>query len=69
MHVNLIPYNAIGAGVSGRVYRRPTDERVATFLAILRERGVVAHVRRTRGEDIEGACGQLRERVNAVETE
>jgi 23S rRNA (adenine2503-C2)-methyltransferase len=65
MHVNLIPYNFIGPGVSGRVYRRPTDERVASFLAILRERGVVAHVRRTRGEDIEGACGQLRERVGA----
>ena len=65
MHVNLIPYNSIGAGVSGRVYERPSSERVGRFLEILTARGVVAHVRRTRGEEIEGACGQLRERVCA----
>ena len=62
MHVNLIPYNSIGAGVSGRVYSRPSSERVSRFLEILVSRRVVAHVRRTRGEEIEGACGQLRER-------
>jgi len=28
MHVNLIPYNAIGPGVSGREYRRPSQERM-----------------------------------------
>ncbi len=66
MHVNLIPYNAIGSGLSGREYRRPSNERLNRFLDILRERGVVAHFRRTRGADIEGACGQLRERVAAV---
>lgn len=66
MHVNLIPYNAIGAGLSGREYRRPSNERLNRFLDILRERGIVAHFRRTRGADIEGACGQLRERVAAV---
>ena len=63
MHVNLIPYNSIGPGLSGKVYRRPSAERMNRFLEILRERGVVAHFRRTRGDDIEGACGQLRERV------
>jgi 23S rRNA (adenine2503-C2)-methyltransferase len=63
MHVNLIPYNSIGAGVSGRVYSRPSSERVSRFLEILVSRRVVAHVRGTRGEEIEGACGQLRERV------
>jgi 23S rRNA (adenine2503-C2)-methyltransferase len=67
MHVNLIPYFSIGPGVSGRVYRRPTAERMNRFLEILRERGIVAHFRRTRGDDIEGACGQLRERVGAAE--
>ena len=66
MHVNLIPYNAIGAGVSGREYRRPAAERMDRFLEILRGRGIVAHFRRTRGDDIEGACGQLRERVAGV---
>jgi 23S rRNA (adenine2503-C2)-methyltransferase len=63
MHVNLIPYNSIGPGMSGRVYRQPSAERMERFLSILRERGVVAHFRRTRGADIDGACGQLRERV------
>jgi 23S rRNA (adenine2503-C2)-methyltransferase len=63
MHVNLIPYNSIGPGVSGREYRRPSQERMDRFLEILRERNVVAHFRRTRGADIDGACGQLRERA------
>jgi len=61
--VNLIPYNWIGAGVSGREYRQPPVERMERFLSILRTGGIVAHFRRTRGEDIEGACGQLRETV------
>ena len=60
-HVNLIPYNPIGAGVSGVVYRKPTPQAVARFLEILRNRKVVAHVRRTRGDDVNAACGQLRE--------
>lgn len=66
MHVNLIPYNAIGTGLSGREYRRPSPERLNRFLDLLRGRGVVAHFRRTRGADIEGACGQLRERMRVV---
>jgi len=65
-HVNLIPYNATGPGVSGRCYDRPTVERVAGFLGILRDRGVVAHVRRTRGDDAAAACGQLRETYVAL---
>ena len=68
-HVNLIPYNPIGApGLSGRIYVRPTDERIMRFLAILRERRVVAHVRVTRGDDVSAACGQLRRRALAVVT-
>ena len=59
-HVNLIPYNAIGAGLSGTVYQRPAPERVERFTELLRERGVVTHVRQTRGDDVSAACGQLR---------
>jgi 23S rRNA (adenine2503-C2)-methyltransferase len=65
MHVNLIPYNAIGPGLSGREYRRPSQQRMDRFLQILRDQNVVAHFRRTRGADIDGACGQLRERARA----
>ncbi len=58
-HVNLIPYNAIGTGIDGVEYRRPASERVAAFIDILRRRGVVAHVRQPRGDDVSAACGQL----------
>ena len=58
-HVNLIPYNPIGLGLSGRSYIRPAPERVSGFLKVLHSHGVVAHVRRTRGDDVAAACGQL----------
>ena len=63
-HVNLIPYNPIGMGVSGVTYIRPTNARVDAFLDILRNRKVVAHVRVTRGDDVAAACGQLRSQSN-----
>ncbi len=59
-HVNLIPYNSIGSGVSGTLYRRPTTHRINNFLTILRRHNVVAHKRDTRGDDVWAACGQLR---------
>ncbi len=60
-HVNLIPYNAIGTGLSGARYHRPPLERTTRFLAHLREGRLVAHVRDARGDDVNAACGQLRE--------
>jgi len=62
-HVNLIPYNAIGAGISGTIYEKPSQERMATFARILRLRGVVTHFRRTRGDDVSAACGQLKQQL------
>ncbi len=60
-HVNLIPYNPIGIGLSGISYQRPPRDRMIAFLDILRSRKVVAHFRDTRGDDVNAACGQLRE--------
>lgn len=60
-HVNVIPYNATGPGLSGIVYIRPTGTGVTRFLERLRSRGVVAHARDTRGDDVAAACGQLRD--------
>jgi 23S rRNA (adenine2503-C2)-methyltransferase len=60
-HVNLIPYNPIGPGLSGATYRTPPPAKISAFGQILRSRGVVAHIRRTRGDDVSAACGQLRE--------
>jgi 23S rRNA (adenine2503-C2)-methyltransferase len=60
-HVNLIPYNAIGPAIRGNVaYTRPSQQRLQSFLDQLRSRGVVAHMRDTRGDDVNAACGQLR---------
>ncbi len=59
-HVNLIPYNSIGVGLSGTVYQRPDAVAMARFHEILTEHGVVAHFRQTRGDDVAAACGQLR---------
>jgi 23S rRNA (adenine2503-C2)-methyltransferase len=65
-NVNLIRYNP----VEGLEYNRPTDEAVMRFQEILREGGVNAHVRKSRGSDIDAACGQLRRReeLNRRET-
>jgi 23S rRNA (adenine2503-C2)-methyltransferase len=59
-HVNLIPFNPIGPGLSGAAYERPTTERIESFIEILTRHRVVAHLRDTRGDDVAGACGQLR---------
>ena len=53
--INLIPFNPFPE--SG-LHRSPA-ERVSAFAAILRDGGVVTTVRKTRGDDIAAACGQL----------
>jgi 23S rRNA (adenine2503-C2)-methyltransferase len=55
-NVNLIRYNE----VTGLPYKRPISKDVVTFQEILRRNGVNAHVRKSRGRDIDAACGQLR---------
>jgi 23S rRNA (adenine2503-C2)-methyltransferase len=61
-NVNLIAYNP----VTGLPYGRPSGDAVVGFVEALRSRGVNAHVRRSRGLDIDGACGQLRRREGAL---
>lgn len=65
-HVNLIPYNPIGLGISGVSYQKPSAERMDRFLSLLTESNVVAHFRKTRGDDVDAACGQLRQRLTVV---
>ena len=52
---NLIPFNPFPA--SG--LKRSPRERVLAFAKVLQEAGIVTTVRKTRGEDIDAACGQL----------
>jgi len=57
-NVNLLRYNP----VESLPYRRPTAEQAHAFQQRLRGLGVNAHIRKSRGTDIDAACGQLRRR-------
>ena len=53
--VNLIPLNE----APGLQFKRGTEVSITRFQSILRERGVQAFIRKSRGDDISAACGQL----------
>jgi 23S rRNA (adenine2503-C2)-methyltransferase len=53
--LNLIPFNPF----PGSDYRRSSIDAVRRFAEILNRAGIVATVRKTRGDDIDAACGQL----------
>jgi 23S rRNA (adenine2503-C2)-methyltransferase len=57
--VNLIPFNPF----PGTQYERSDEATIRAFQTILLDAGVQTMVRRTRGEDIDAACGQLKGRV------
>jgi 23S rRNA (adenine2503-C2)-methyltransferase len=61
-NVNLIRYNE----VEGLPFGRPDAHDVVRFQEILRDGGVNAHVRKSRGRDIDAACGQLRRKEMAA---
>ena len=52
---NLIPFNPF----PGSPYRRPSAANIRRFAETLLAAGVVATTRKTRGDDIDAACGQL----------
>lgn len=56
MHLNLLTYNA-----TGRPFAPSSLGRVEAFLKIVRSHRIVAHLRKSRGQDIAAACGQLRQ--------
>ncbi len=53
--VNLIPFNPF----DGTRYRRSDSKRIDRFFELLNRAGIVTITRRTRGDDIDAACGQL----------
>ena len=57
-HVNVIPLN----DVPERDLKGVTEKQVAEFLDVLNEKHISATRRREMGDDIEGACGQLRKK-------
>ncbi len=52
---NLIPFNPF----PGSIYRRSPAPRIRGFAEILMNAGIVTTTRKTRGDDIDAACGQL----------
>jgi len=53
--LNLIPFNPF----PGTNYRRSPQSAIVRFRDELNERGIIATIRKTRGDDIDAACGQL----------
>ncbi|GAB3289529.1 bifunctional tRNA (adenosine(37)-C2)-methyltransferase TrmG/ribosomal RNA large subunit methyltransferase RlmN [Pseudidiomarina tainanensis] len=53
--INLIPFNPF----PGSDYGRSSNSRIDRFAKVLMEKGYIVVVRRTRGDDIDAACGQL----------
>ena len=61
VHVNLLPMNDI----EGSPYRATKPEIVSDWLKGLEDAHIEATVRRSRGADIAGACGQLKNSFNS----
>jgi 23S rRNA (adenine2503-C2)-methyltransferase len=57
--LNLIPFNPF----PGTAYRRSPAPAILRFRDILNDHGIIATIRRTRGDDIDAACGQLAGKV------
>jgi 23S rRNA (adenine2503-C2)-methyltransferase len=57
--VNMIPFNAF----AGSAFRCSTPAAIDAFWQVLMRAGIVATIRRPRGDDIAAACGQLAGRV------
>lgn len=53
--INLIPFNPF----PGAPFRRPSEDAVLSFERHLIDAGYITLIRRTRGDDIDAACGQL----------
>jgi 23S rRNA (adenine2503-C2)-methyltransferase len=58
--LNLIPFNPF----PGSEFRRSPRARMLAFRDILQDAGIVATIRKTRGDDIDAACGQLAGKVH-----
>ena len=60
--MNFIPFNA----VEGADFKRPSWEKAVSLTQRLRQHGIIACLRDSAGQDIDGGCGQLRARSLSV---
>ncbi|MDB3905983.1 23S rRNA (adenine(2503)-C(2))-methyltransferase RlmN [Crocinitomicaceae bacterium] len=63
--VNIIEYNPIDDGE----FQQASVQKVDAFAAYLESKNMIVNVRRSRGKDIDAACGQLANKNNAVKKE
>ena len=57
--MNFIPFNP----VEGSLFRRPSPDRLIEIVSRLRRQRIIACLRDSAGQDVEGGCGQLRART------
>lgn len=60
--INIIEYNAIG----DKQFQQTTSEKLNEFVAHLESCNLIVNVRRSRGKDIDAACGQLANKIKSV---
>lgn len=60
--INIIEYNSIG----DKQFQQTTEEKLNDFVAFLESCNLIVNVRRSRGKDIDAACGQLANRAKSV---
>ncbi len=63
--VNLIPFNEH----SGSSYKRPSQREISNFLQILLDRNLTAITRKSKGDDISAACGQLKAKLASLSSD
>ena len=63
--VNIIEYNPIDEGG----FQKADESKVDAFAKYLEDRNMVVHVRRSRGKDIDAACGQLANKNKTISPE
>jgi len=63
--INIIEYNPIDGGI----FEQADDTKVTEFANYLESKNIIVNVRRSRGKDIDAACGQLANKNNAIAKE
>ena len=63
--INIIEYNPIDDGI----YQQADSNKVATFASFLEDKNLIVNVRRSRGKDIDAACGQLANKNKTIKAE
>lgn len=58
--INIIEYNPIDGGE----FQKADDEKIEAFKQFLENRNLIVNVRRSRGKDIDAACGQLANKLS-----